>query len=330
MRCRTPQGTKGNRATTIATGASVVALIVWQLACQESTTVDPPPPTVDIDAADVSAPGPQDSMPDIRIIAHRGASAYAPENTLPAFEIAQELGVRDVELDVHLTQDGQLVLFHDSNLDKKTDLRGPPSTYTLAQLEAADIGSWFDRTHPESTRKYAGTGLLGLDALFGRFGRRFHYHIEIKGDAPNLPRLLLSLIDARFLRNRVTISSFSKPQLERMRALDSRLRITWLLDREARLLGPGEDPLAMRKRQLREASGAGFDAVALRAAEFRPELVSEAKARGLGLRAWGVRNLDEVERVALAGADGMTVDWPDRARERLRSREKESKATVDR
>jgi glycerophosphoryl diester phosphodiesterase len=77
------------------------------------------------------------------VIAHRGASAYAPENTLPAFELAVQQGADAFELDVRLTRDGAPVVIHDDTLDRTTDLTGPVRAHTLADLRGADAGRWF-------------------------------------------------------------------------------------------------------------------------------------------------------------------------------------------
>jgi glycerophosphoryl diester phosphodiesterase len=77
------------------------------------------------------------------VIAHRGASAQAPENTLPAFELAVRQGADAFELDVRLTRDGAAVVFHDSTLERTTSLTGPVRARTLAELRIADAGRWF-------------------------------------------------------------------------------------------------------------------------------------------------------------------------------------------
>jgi glycerophosphoryl diester phosphodiesterase len=91
--------------------------------------------------------------PDARlVIAHRGSSAEAPENTLPAFEAAVVAGAEAIELDVRLTADGAPVVIHDSTLDRTTDRTGPVASHTLAELRALDAGWHFTpdqgRTHP--------------------------------------------------------------------------------------------------------------------------------------------------------------------------------------
>ena len=79
---------------------------------------------------------------DFMVIAHRGASSYAPENTFAAFDLAIEMGVSHLELDVHLTLDGQVVVIHDDALDRTTSGSGPVMNQPLAALAALDAGAW--------------------------------------------------------------------------------------------------------------------------------------------------------------------------------------------
>src|SRR5436190_20563712 len=86
--------------------------------------------------------------PDVRkplVIAHRGASGFAPENTLAAFKFALALGADGVELDVQLSADGHPVVIHDSRVNRTTNGTGAVSRLTLDQLQSLDAGSWFDR-----------------------------------------------------------------------------------------------------------------------------------------------------------------------------------------
>src|SRR5436309_6573418 len=77
------------------------------------------------------------------VIAHRGASSYAPENTFAAFDLAIRMGARHIELDVEATRDGHIVVIHDDTVDRTTDGSGPVAGHTLETLQALDAGSWF-------------------------------------------------------------------------------------------------------------------------------------------------------------------------------------------
>ena len=238
------------------------------------------------------------------VIAHRGASAYAPENTLPAFERARQLGADSVELDAQLSRDGVVVLFHDARLDEKTDLEGRVRDHDAADLLRADIGRWFDASHPDADRAYAGTPLTSLDAVFQRFGAAFHYHVEMKSQERVLPERILALARARSLLERVTLTSFHLELLRRARSLDAGVRIAWLL----------REP---RHALVDRAADERFQMVAFPAAVLDADLVRYAHRRGLEIRAWKVKTPEHMEHVIRVGANGMTIDWPDRLIRRL-------------
>jgi glycerophosphoryl diester phosphodiesterase len=261
------------------------------------------------------------------VIAHRGASAYAPENTLPAFERALELGARQVELDVQLSRDDVLVLFHDSTLDAKTDLRGRVREHGVRELLGAEIGSWFDREHPDVEERFAGTGLISLGQLFQRFGDRLHYHIEIKAPEEAIAELLLQQIGRFGLKQRVTVSSFRFQQLERVRGLDPEIPIC-LLIRDGRTLVEQTEsvPLlrslfvsGLQKQWIDRAAGARFDQVGIAARDLTRRIVRYARDRQLELRAWGIKSDADMERAIRAGSNGMTTNWPDRLLERIQA-----------
>ena len=107
-------------------------------------------------------------------MAHRGASAYAPENTFSASDKASSLGVDQVELDVPFSGDGHIVVIHDDSLDRTTNGSGPVSAYSLNQLPALDAGSWFA---PE----YTGERIPPLGEVLEPYRGRLYLHIEIKG-----------------------------------------------------------------------------------------------------------------------------------------------------
>ena len=123
-------------------------------------------------------------IPDpFRIIAHRGASAYAPENTMAAFHKAVEMGALEVETDIGFTKDQKLLLFHDRTLDRTTNGTGLPSDYTLEELKKLDAGSWMSpNEYPDFKWEddFAGEPLITLGELFETFGNSLTYHIEIK------------------------------------------------------------------------------------------------------------------------------------------------------
>ena len=241
------------------------------------------------------------------VIAHRGASAEAPENTLPAFERALAVGVVEVELDVQLSRDGVPVLFHDGSLDEKTSLRGRLRDHTAQELARADIGSWFDRTHPGSGRRWAGTTLTTLRAVLEAFGAKLRYHVELKDELEATPRRVIEVVTAAGQQGGVMLTSFHRVQLERARLADPRILLCWLLE-------------SAQPARIDEAAEAGFAMVGVRASELTEALVRQAHSRGLEIRAFGVETDAEMESALRTGCNGMTIDRPERLLPRLLER----------
>src|SRR5262245_64546483 len=99
------------------------------------------------------------------VVGHRGASDRAPENTMAAFEAAIAIGVDAIELDVHSSRDGHLVVIHDQNLARTTSGQGLVHEHSLAELKALDAGGWFDRA-------FAGERIPAFEEVLERIGPR--------------------------------------------------------------------------------------------------------------------------------------------------------------
>ena len=147
------------------------------------------------------------------IFAHRGASAYAPENTLPAFELALQQAADAIELDVKLTADGHVVIIHDQTLLRTTGQPGKVREYALAEIQKLDAGSYFDIA-------FKGERIPTLAELFEKVGDRAQYDIELTNYASltdSLPEAVAALVDRYALTERVLFSSFNPLALIRVR-----------------------------------------------------------------------------------------------------------------
>lgn len=127
---------------------------------------------------------------EARLIAHRGASLVAPENTLAAFRAALHGGARAVELDVHPTRDGELVVMHDDRVDRTTDGSGALRDLTLAEVRGLDAGSWFSPA-------YRGEPVPTLAEVLELTRGRAETFIEVKANAPGMREKLLTTIAGR-------------------------------------------------------------------------------------------------------------------------------------
>ena len=226
------------------------------------------------------------------VIAHRGASSYAPENTLAAFDLAIQMGVTDLELDVHATSDGHLVVIHDDAVDRTTNGSGPVTGHTLAALTALDAGAWFDP-------KFAGERIPTYADVLQRYRERAHIHTEIKGRSADLARRTVDVIRRLGMTKQVTITSFQKAWLEETRAYAPELPTGWLV-------ADASD------ERVAEARALGLTQLCPRADTVTREMVQRLHAEGLIVRAWGVATELLMCRVVEAGADGMTVNFPDK------------------
>ena len=236
-------------------------------------------------------------------IAHRGASEYAPENTFAAFDMALDMGVDHVELDVHFSRDGHIVVTHDDTLDRTTDGSGPVAGLTLAELRKLDAGSWFGA-------EYAGERIRSLAEMFERYKGQMHFHIEIKARAEGLASRVADMVRAYDLISDVTITSFWRPWLDEVREYAPEMATGWLVP-----LGP----VAWDDSIIEQAAALSLSQVCPRADITTPELVSALHERGFVVRCHGVYSEDLMRHVVDCGADGMTINFPDKLTEYLDS-----------
>ena len=157
-----------------------------------------------------------------QVIAHRGASTYAPENTFAAFDLALDMGARHFELDVQLSGDNHLVVIHDDKVNRTTDGNGEVSALTLRELQSLDAGAWFGA-------KFAGERIPTLESLLDRYRGRAHLHVEIKGKTQGLSERTVDMIRRRGWAQNVTMTSFQIDKLEALRAHAPELPAGWLL-----------------------------------------------------------------------------------------------------
>lgn len=229
------------------------------------------------------------------IIAHRGASGYAPENTLEAFELAAKMRAHGVELDVHICKSGELVVAHDERIDRVSDGTGAIAGMTLTQLKARN----FNKTRPD----YKAGTLLTLGEVYQLLRPTgLLVNVEMKNsriEYPNLESLCLETAAKEGMSERVIYSSFNHYSLLRVKALDKSAVCGLLYD--CRLYAPWD-----------YAKRLGVDALHPHFSELRVDWeVQSAHLLGLSVNPWTVNTAEDLRWVMAAGADGIITNYPD-------------------
>lgn len=224
------------------------------------------------------------------IIGHRGAKGLAPENTLAAFQTAVDLGIDGVEFDIQRTQDGQLIVFHDEDVERTTDGSGPVENMTLAQVKALDAGTKFDPT-------FAGERIPTLDDAF-EFLRQTDLLLFIEMKEPwRFPGIEAEVIEAirrHDLVERVQMRSFYHDSLYEFYALAPELALSALwLDRL-----PEDDEVTFKT----------INGLYL---HYTADVIAHVHERGQIATAWVVNELDDARNLIAWGIDGITTDYPD-------------------
>jgi glycerophosphoryl diester phosphodiesterase len=228
------------------------------------------------------------------IIAHRGASGHAPENTMAAFRRAAELGARFIETDLQMTRDARFVAIHDSTVERTTNGRGAVRELTLAQLAELDAGKWFDRS-------FFGERVPTLENILA-FARESDIvlYLEIKYEAAwGLHHSLAAELSGKGDAARAVILSFDPTTLDSIRELDRTLMTGLLVE-------------AAHPDSVKLALGVGARQFCPRADLVTPELIAEAHQADLQVVTWTANKPDQMRRLVNAGVDGVMTDFPDR------------------
>jgi glycerophosphoryl diester phosphodiesterase len=240
-----------------------------------------------------------------RLYAHRGAAAERPENTMPSFERAIEIGVDALEMDVHLTRDDQLVVAHDDTAARMAATPAAWSALDLADAQRLDVGWGF--VAPDGSRPFAGKGIhVPLFAEVLDAFPRVRINVDIKKDERAIAAML-DLLEKKHAIDRVTIASF-KTRI----AVEVRRRgyggETALSQGEVVALLGMPAPLW---RALPRTGNAAQVPVAQGPIRFdRPAFIAKCHALGLRVDFWTIDDRDEAERLLSLGADGIMTNDP--------------------
>ncbi|GEN27140.1 glycerophosphoryl diester phosphodiesterase [Halovibrio variabilis] len=269
-------------------------------------------------------------LQSFQVIAHRGASGHAPESTMAAYELAHEWEVDYLELDVQITSDGELVVFHDDTIERTSDGEGKINDYTLEELRTLDTGTWFNEANPDSAdAAFAGAPMLTLDALFDRFGHDARYYIETKSPQlnPGLEEALVETLEEYDMveSGRVLVQSFEQDSLLKVQALNDDvplIQLVWYSPSEeddSRLVEwtgvtPGSAEITDEDFQevAEYAVGLGTNYLYDGREVIDADFVKQAQENGLPVHVYTVNETDDMERLMEMGVNGLFTNYPDR------------------
>lgn len=235
------------------------------------------------------------------VVAHRGAMAYAPENTIAAYTLALEQGAEVIELDVHLSQDEVPVVIHDHTLERTTNGKGLVKAHSFAALRTLDAGAWFSPA-------FAGQRILALGEVLAWAQGRIYLKIELK-TLPmryvGIEEKVLALLKRWDMEEQVEVFSFDHPCVRRFKALAPHIPVGVCYT------GDVGDHVALARYASAEVIHPQWTGVSR-------EVVEAAHAAGLWVDAWTVNDPQIAKSLAEWGVDFIKTDAPAQIREALR------------
>ena len=244
------------------------------------------------------------------VMAHQGGKGLRPDNTLGAFENAVAMGVDVLEMDIHTTADGVLVVMHDDTVDGTTDGSGPIQDFTLAELKELDAGYHWTPDDGQ-TFPYRGQGITvpTVAEVFAAFPE-MPMNIEIKQAEPSMVAPFCELIRDYNMVDRVLVASFDDETIAEFREECPEVATSTATD---------ETVIIFALSRLFLEAAYGVPAEAAQVPEYRsglhviaPRFIDAAHTRNLEVHAWTINDEADMERMIALGVDGIITDYPDR------------------
>lgn len=236
----------------------------------------------------------------VAVIAHRGASAYYPENTMAAFRAAIAMKADMVELDVQLSADGEVVVFHDENISRCTDGRGRIADYLFVRLRKLDAGGWFHK-------EFAGERIPTLTEVLALCKDRIAVNIEVKTEAVTdetsggIEEKCLQIVDQIGMREHVVYSSFDSRAILHFKQIDARTPVAVLYEKKQHGLRlPSEIVQCL-----------GADAFNCSRRELGKKWLADLKLHGIPVHIYTVNDEKNMQRLLDLGIDGIFTNRPD-------------------
>ena len=233
------------------------------------------------------------------IVAHRGASRDAPENTIPAFQLAWEQGADAIEGDFHLSKDGEIVCFHDADTKRVAGTQLVVRQSTLAELKQLDVGA----THGVA---FNGTRIPTIAEVFATIPEGKMIFIEVKCGAEIIPKLLNEIDQSGLTQEQIVVISFNKQVIQQLKIKAPQYKASWLCSFKKQETGEITPSLATVLKTLKQIQADGLSSnTALPASVI--EAVSQ---QGYEWHVWTINDLNTARRMQALGVLSITTDVP--------------------
>ena len=246
---------------------------------------------------------------DFKVIGHKGAAGYAPENTLASLQVALDMGVDMIEVDVHMTKDGEVVLFHDEDVSRTTNGTGKIHEMTLAEVKELDAGSWFS---PDFAGEKIPTLREAIDLVHGKAD--ILIDIKSKGHEfyENFPERIVDIIDEKEDNKEwCIVQSYDQEYLEHAYARDSTIQMKKLM--------MGEDESMLFSFYLNSKSFMTnrnkhhfFETINPHYTTLSQRRIFRLHARGYKVHTYVVNEPEDMVKMLNMAVDGIITDYPDR------------------
>lgn len=238
-----------------------------------------------------------------QIVAHRGASQDAPENTLPAFRLAWEQGADAIEGDFHLSKDGTIVCIHDAKTKKLADKNLVVSESTLDELKGLDVGTHFGAS-------FKGTTIPTIAEVFATVPTDKQVYVEIKCGPEIIPALLDEIGKSGLSSRQVVVISFEQAVIQALKAEAPQFTAFWLCSFKKNYSGRVSPGLESVLATLAEINADGLSSNV----KIPKAFVAELKEQGFDWKVWTVNDSRTAKRMQAWGAKSITTDVPGRMR----------------
>ncbi len=253
--------------------------------------------------------------PRPRVMGHRGAAGVAPENTLESFRAAVAAGADVLEMDVHATSDGHLVVIHDPTVDRTTDGVGEVRGMTLAALQRLDASARFTPEAGETAADFAGPlRVPTLEEVLVAFPHAL-FNIELKQEAPSVEEAFIAMLDRHGARARTLIAAENASIMRRLRELAPDMLSGMSAEDAFGMLMPA-DAATYRSPGYALQVPVTFGDMPI----ITKETIARAHALGMEVHAWTIDDPEEMERLLDLGVDGLITNLPHRAAETVARR----------